>query len=197
MKSVKIMIVMMTAAVMVLWGIGDVYARGGFHGGGGFRGGGYHEGGGEFHGGEERGEGRGDRPGEHGSGEYHGGDHDHGDHGGDHGHNTNNTNSGNNVTVNGYGWGDNAVAGLVVGTALGAVAVGAAQPDTVVVEQPVQTIVQQGPAIGTQVATLPGGATATNVGGTLYYQSNNIWYRPYFGGSGVYYQVVQPPQGPQ
>jgi hypothetical protein len=98
--------------------------------------------------------------------------------------------------VNGYGWGDNAVAGLVVGTALGAVAVGAAQPDTIVVEQPSQTVIQQVPAslpIGTQVASLPPGSKGTNVEGTLYYQFNGTWYKPYFGGSGVYYQVVQPP----
>lgn len=207
MRAIKIWVIIITAAFMALWGINDIYARGGG------RGGGFHGGGGGWsggRGGESRG--GGDR-GNWDRGEARGGDWggqaernvanrpergDHGDHRHDNNNNNNNTTNnygGNTVNVNGYGWGDNAVAGLVVGTALGAVAVGAAQPETVVVEQPVQTIVQQGPAIGTELAALPAGSTATNVGGTLYYQNNNIWYRPYFGGSGVYYQVVQPPSG--
>ena len=78
-------------------------------------------------------------------------------------------------------------------------AVGAAEPDTVIVEQPAQetqAAVQQAPSnlpIGAQVSSLPGGCQATNVDGTLYYQSGGVWYKPFFGGSGVYYQVVSMP----
>jgi hypothetical protein len=142
-------------------------------------------------------------------GEFRGGDHgDHGDHGnhGDHGrHNNNNNNTTNNYNVTGYGggwdggwgWGaaDDAIAGVVVGAAIGAAA--SSGPSTVVVEQPSTTVAQQAapasPAYGTQVTTLPGGCTAQNVHGTMAYQCGSVWYRPYFGASGVYYEVVSPP----
>ena len=71
---------------------------------------------------------------------------------------------------------------------------------TVVVQQPAPVVVQQ-PAyytqgnlpIGTQVAALPAGSTSMVVNGVNYYQSGPTWYKPYFGSSGVYYEVVPAP----
>lgn len=97
-----------------------------------------------------------------------------------------------------YGCG--AAAGAVAGMAVGAAIATAARPATVVVQQP-STIVVQQPAyvvppslpIGTQMANVPGGAKAMVVNGTHYYQAGPNWYKPYFGSSGVYYQVVPAP----
>ena len=181
---------MVTVAVGMFLCAGVVYARGG--GGGGFRGGG---GGGWSGGGRGGGgfEGRGERPGEHGSGEYHGGGQwDHGD-GHRRNNNNNDNNNNNNYYVNGwgpgwgYGAGDDALAGMAMGTMMGAAM---AQPSTVVVEQPA---VQQAPPLGAQVTVLPAGCTAQNVSGTMAYQCGPVWYRPFFGSSGVYYQAVPPP----
>ncbi len=203
MRHIKISIVLMAIAPVALFGVYDASARGGFHGGGGggFHGGGYHGGGesrgGDFHGGEFHG------GGEHGGGGNRG---DHGDHGDHHGNNNNrnnnNGNTTNNVNVQGYGgwggggWGygaaDGAIAGLAVGAALGA----ASQPSTVIVEQPEASQPQQLPAIpqiGAQVVMLPPGCQSRNINGALLYQSGTAWYRPLFGASGVYYQVVPPP----
>jgi hypothetical protein len=69
-------------------------------------------------------------------------------------------------------------AGVVVGSA-----VAASQPQTVVVQAPPAP-----PAVGTVVSTLPSGCVST---GTRY-QCGPIFYQPYFGGNGVYYQVVAP-----
>ena len=96
-----------------------------------------------------------------------------------------------------YGCG---AAGLAVGVMAGAAIANAAHPTTVVVQQPATVVVQQ-PAyvvqgilpIGTQVATLPPGASSMVVNGTHYYQSGPTWYKPYFGSSGVYYEVVPVP----
>ena len=174
---------------------------GGFHGGGG--GGGWSGGrGGDFGGG-------GHMPGYHGSGEYHGGDN--GDHGNwRHDRNNNNNNDNGNTTnnyngqvygggwVGGYGVADDALAGLAVGTALGAVAAANnSQPATVIVEQPPVIVQQQvAPAtvpIGLQTPSLPVGCRGQNINGSLIYQCAEGWYKPYFGASGVYYQVVTPP----
>ena len=138
-------------------------------------------------------------PGYHGSGEYHGGG-DHGD-----GHRRNNNNNNDNYTTNNYnangwdggwgpGWGygaaDDALVGMAMGTMIGSAG---AQPSTVVVEQPV---VQQAPPLGAQVTVLPAGCVVQNVSGTMAYQCGSVWYRPFFGSSGVYYQAVPPPPAP-
>jgi hypothetical protein len=85
-----------------------------------------------------------------------------------------------------------AVAGLAVGTAIAS----AAQPATVVVQQPIQQPSYYSPgylAVGSQVAGLPPGSNSMVVNGQQYYQSGPTWYRPYFGSSGVYYEVVPAP----
>lgn len=97
-----------------------------------------------------------------------------------------------------YGCG--AAAGAVVGMAVGAAVASAARPTTVVV-QPAPTVYVQQPSyyvdgsvpIGSQFAVLPPGATSMVVNGVNYYQSGPNWYKPYFGSSGVYYQVVLAP----
>ena len=47
--------------------------------------------------------------------------------------------------------------------------------------------------LGTQVAHLPSGVKSLVVNGVHYYQSGPTWYKPYFGSSGVYYEVVPAP----
>ena len=97
-----------------------------------------------------------------------------------------------------YGCG--AAAGAVAGMAVGAAIATAARPATVVIQQPAAIVVPQ-PAyvvhsnlpIGTQVAQVPGGAKDMVVNGTHYYQFGQTWYKPYFGSSGVYYEVVPAP----
>ena len=181
MKYIKLAAILMAAAMVMLPDPNCVYARGGGHFGGGRMGGGWSGGRGGF----ERGGGEGD----HGQ---------HGDHGRHDNNNNNNNNSGNNVNVYGggdyWGWGaaDGALAGLAVGTAIGA----SSQPSTVIIEQqapiPQQTVTGA-PAYGTQVTILPAGAAARNTNGTMAYQCGSVWYRPFFGSSGVYYEVVPPP----
>ena len=103
-----------------------------------------------------------------------------------------------------YGCG---AAGLAVGVMAGAAIANASKPTTVVVQQPAYvvqqpaTVVVQQPAyvvqgnlpVGTQVASLPPGSSSMVVNGTNYYQSGPTWYKPYFGSSGVYYEVVPAP----
>jgi uncharacterized low-complexity protein len=79
-----------------------------------------------------------------------------------------------------------AVGALAVGAAVGAAAVSAAQPSTTVV-------VQQGPAVGTIVSSLPDGCQRMTVNGTTYYQCGATWYKPSFGADGVDYKVVNVP----
>ena len=47
--------------------------------------------------------------------------------------------------------------------------------------------------LGTQVAALPGGSRSMVVNGVNYYQAGPTWYKPYYGSSGVYYEVVPAP----
>jgi hypothetical protein len=83
-------------------------------------------------------------------------------------------------------------------------AAASSSPD-VIVEQPTTTVIQQtqpaqqaqtvpgAPAYGTTVTTLPSGCIERDVKGIKAYQCGQVWYRPYFGQSGVYYEVVSPP----
>ena len=185
MKYIKLIAILMVVVMIMLPGSNYLYARGGGHFGGGRMGGGWSGGRGGF---------------EHGGGEFHGGGEGDRGHHDDHGRhsNNNNNNSGNNVNVYGgggdWGWGvaDGAIAGLAVGAAIGA----SSQPSTVIIEQqaPIsQQAVARAPAYGTQVTTLPPGCVARNVNGTMAYECGPVWYRPFFGSSGVYYEVVQPP----
>jgi hypothetical protein len=89
--------------------------------------------------------------------------------------------------------------------AIGAAIASSSQPSTVIVEQqapqqapaqPAYMAQQQvpgAPAYGTRVTVLPAGAKACNVRGVVAYEFKGVWYRPYFGTSGVYYEVVSPP----
>ena len=96
-----------------------------------------------------------------------------------------------------YGCG--AAAGAVAGMAVGAAIADANRPPTVVVQQPAVVVqqpvypVQANMPLGTQLATLPGGARSMVVNGVNYYQYGPTWYKPYFGSSGVYYEVVPAP----
>jgi len=78
-----------------------------------------------------------------------------------------------------------AVGGLAIGAAAGAAAASAAQPTTVVV--------QQGPAVGSIVSSLPDSCQLMTVNGKTYYQCGSIWYKPTFGADGVDYKVVNVP----
>ncbi|MCX5677575.1 MAG: hypothetical protein NTY76_00490 [Candidatus Omnitrophica bacterium] len=201
MKQYKVCIYMIAVAAIALLVISDVVAArgGGGWSGGGRGGGGYSRGGGSAPGGGGRGQQR----------DFQHSDRVHPDHNPDHrpdhrpdwpDHNGTITK---NVNVNapnggwyGYGAADDALAGMMMVTAMGAVAAKSSESNTVIIEQPAQPAVQAAPvipSIGAQVPMLPQGCQAKNIGGTLYYQSGSAWYRPYFGASGVYYQVVEPP----
>lgn len=210
MKTLRTIVITIAVTVMILPGFNSVCARGGGHMGGGAHEGGWSggRGGGDFGrgGGDFDRGGRGGDWGERGDGQWRqgGGDrpgpHDHGDHGDHtrHDNNNNTYNKTNNVNVYGgnpdwgWGWGaaDDALAGMAVGAAIGA----ASQPSTIIVEQPSTTVVQpSAPAYGTQVTVLPAGCQSRNINGIMAYQCGSVWYRPYFGASGVYYEVVPPP----
>jgi len=97
-----------------------------------------------------------------------------------------------------YGYSGGQVAGAAVaGLAVGAVA-GAAiassnssqSSTTVVVEQP--SYASQLP-YGTQVTVLPGNCGSATMRGVQYYLCGPNWFKPYFGNSSVYYQVVPAP----
>ncbi|MET0543686.1 MAG: hypothetical protein ABWZ88_18235 [Variovorax sp.] len=98
-----------------------------------------------------------------------------------------------------YGCG--AAVGAVAGMAVGAAIADASRPATVVVAPPpvvVQPgyVVQSGPGylpLGTQMAVLPAGSRSMVVNGVNYYQNGPTWYKPYYGSSGVYYEVVPTP----
>ncbi len=85
------------------------------------------------------------------------------------------------------------VGAAAVGVAAGAVA-GAATANAYHYSAPSTTVVVQPPpqpappAVGTVVTTLPSGCTTSG----NRYQCGGLWYQPYFGGNGVYYQVVAP-----
>lgn len=114
-----------------------------------------------------------------------------------------------NVNVYGGGWGGDdwgygVATGAMMGLATGAVIASAnSQPSTVVVEQQPATVIQQqapaaqptpaAPAIGSYVTTLPTGSQARNINGVMAYENSGSWYKPFFGASGVYYQVMPPP----
>jgi hypothetical protein len=92
-----------------------------------------------------------------------------------------------------------AVAGLAVGAMAGAAIADASRPATVYVEQPpvvVEQPVYYAPGnfpIGTQFAALPPGSRNMVVNGVNFYQNGAAWYKPYYGSSGVYYEVVPAP----
>ena len=96
-----------------------------------------------------------------------------------------------------YGCG--AAAGAVAGMAVGAAVASAYRPPEVVVAAPAVVMAQPAMVmagnlpLGTQVAALPGGSRSMVVNGVNYYQAGATWYKPYYGSSGVYYEVVPTP----
>ena len=87
------------------------------------------------------------------------------------------------------------VAGFAAGAAIGAAA---AQPAVVVAPSPVVVApvvapYQIPPAVGAIYYSLPYGAQSTIIQGQQYYVLGGTCYRPYFGGNGVYYEVVPYP----
>lgn len=90
-----------------------------------------------------------------------------------------------------------AMVGMAVGTMAGAaMASSHSQPTntTVVVQQPASTpaATTQMP-IGSQVTVLPGNCGSATIRGVEYYECGPNWFKPYFGNSSVYYQVVAAP----
>lgn len=49
------------------------------------------------------------------------------------------------------------------------------------------------PPIGATVSTLPNGAVNENIGGTTYFTFGGAFYRPFYSGSSVIYEVVAKP----
>jgi len=49
------------------------------------------------------------------------------------------------------------------------------------------------PLIGVTVNQLPSGAVSTGIGSTTYCSSGGAYYRPFYSGSNVIYQVVKDP----
>jgi hypothetical protein len=49
------------------------------------------------------------------------------------------------------------------------------------------------PPFGALVSSLPSGATQTTVGGSIYWTASGVFYRPYYSGSGVVFQIVKKP----
>jgi hypothetical protein len=82
-------------------------------------------------------------------------------------------------------WGSFA-AGAAVGVATTAVVAAATRPAST-------TVVVQAPAVGTVIPTLPGGCATVSAGGAMIYNCSNVYYRPYYQGSQLVYQVVTYP----
>jgi hypothetical protein len=111
----------------------------------------------------------------------------------------NNVNVNRNVNVNVHGgyngggccyyhndpnWGAFA-AGAAVGVATTAVVAAATRPST--------TVVVQAPAVGSTIGILPGGCSTVSAPGTVIYSCNNVYYRPFYQGTSLVYQVVTYP----
>ncbi len=47
---------------------------------------------------------------------------------------------------------------------------------------------------GSVYSSLPAGAEAVSINGVQYYVAQGVYYRPYFGSNGVYYEVVSNPR---
>jgi hypothetical protein len=86
---------------------------------------------------------------------------------------------------NDWNWGSFA-AGAAVGVATTAVVAAATRPSST-------TVVVQAPAVGTVIGTLPGGCATVATGGAVIYQCSNTYYRPYYQGTQLVYQVVTYP----
>ena len=49
------------------------------------------------------------------------------------------------------------------------------------------------PPVGATVSTLPSGAVDQNINGTAYFTFGGAYYRPFYSGSSVIYEVVAKP----
>jgi outer membrane usher protein FimD/PapC len=85
-----------------------------------------------------------------------------------------------------WNWGSFA-AGAAVGVATTAVVAAATRPSSTT------TVVVQAPAVGTVIPTLPGGCATVSAGGAMIYNCSNVYYRPYYQGTQLVYQVVTYP----
>jgi outer membrane usher protein FimD/PapC len=86
---------------------------------------------------------------------------------------------------NDWNWGSFA-AGAAVGVATTAVVAAATRPAPT-------TVVVQAPAVGTVIPTLPGGCATVSAGETTIYHCSSVYYRPYYQGTQLVYQVVTYP----
>jgi hypothetical protein len=107
-----------------------------------------------------------------------------------------NVNVNNNVNVNVHGggccyyhddpnWGAFAV-GAAVGVATTAAVAAATSPKST-------TVVVQAPPVGSTVGVLPGGCSTVSAGGAVIYSCSNVYYRPFYQGTSLVYQVVTYP----
>jgi outer membrane usher protein FimD/PapC len=87
---------------------------------------------------------------------------------------------------NNWNWGSFA-AGAAVGVATTAVVAAATRPSSST------TVVVQAPAVGAVVPALPGGCATISSGGAMIYNCSNVYYRPYYQGTQLVYQVVTYP----
>jgi hypothetical protein len=84
------------------------------------------------------------------------------------------------------------VAGLAVGAMVGSAKAKSQQQSTAASTAPPTTISSPLP-MGTQLSSLPAGCTNAVVKSVEYYGCGPNWFKPVFGGGGVYYQVVPQP----
>ena len=59
---------------------------------------------------------------------------------------------------------------------------------------PAPVVVAPALPAGSVSYSLPTGAEAVSINGVQYYVAHGVYYRPYFGSNGVYYQVVGNPR---
>lgn len=90
------------------------------------------------------------------------------------------------------------MAGLAAGAVVGSAVARASTPAVVlapapVVVAPAPIVVVPAIPIGSIYYSLPYGAQSANINGVQYYVAGGVYYRPYFGSNGVYYQVVANP----
>ncbi len=57
----------------------------------------------------------------------------------------------------------------------------------------IKGLLAPGAPVGSVHYSLPPGAQGANIKGVQYYVADGVYYRPYFGSNGVYYQVVGSP----
>ena len=77
-------------------------------------------------------------------------------------------------------------AGTAVGVATTAAVAAATRPSST-------TVVVQAPPVGTTIGVLPGGCATVSAPGAVIYNCNNVYYRPFYQGTTLVYQVVTYP----